>query len=173
MIKLFSSKLWLKPLWGFIFVKSYIYYQHGHNTNFGINNYLNALVRVGSSTCRRWCHLSSLFSHFRTTGSLKSFRLANFVQRGYIDNEDIKSVHIETPFHESTVLDNCSLWFVYKVFIIFREWKFARTKLWVSYFEAKYNLAPPFNILPTVMDARKLMSFMYNVGKKVYCIVHI
>jgi transient-receptor-potential-like protein len=30
------------------------------------------------------------------------------------------------------------------------EWKFARTKLWMSYFEESATLPPPFNIFPTV-----------------------
>jgi hypothetical protein len=29
------------------------------------------------------------------------------------------------------------------------EWKFARSKLWISYFDDKCTLPPPFNILPT------------------------
>ena len=29
------------------------------------------------------------------------------------------------------------------------EWKFARTRLWMSYFEESSTLPPPFNILPT------------------------
>lgn len=30
------------------------------------------------------------------------------------------------------------------------EWKFARTKLWMSYFEDSSTLPPPFNIMPSV-----------------------
>lgn len=29
------------------------------------------------------------------------------------------------------------------------EWKFARSKLWIGYFDDKCNLPPPFNIFPT------------------------
>jgi len=29
------------------------------------------------------------------------------------------------------------------------EWKFARSKLWISYFDDKCTLPPPFNIFPT------------------------
>ena len=29
------------------------------------------------------------------------------------------------------------------------EWKFARTKLWISYFETGSTVPPPFNIMPT------------------------
>lgn len=30
------------------------------------------------------------------------------------------------------------------------EWKFARTKLWMSYFEESATLPPPFNIMPNM-----------------------
>lgn len=36
------------------------------------------------------------------------------------------------------------------------EWKFARTKLWMSYFEESATLPPPFNIFPTVKNFLKL-----------------
>ena len=29
------------------------------------------------------------------------------------------------------------------------EWKFARSKLWISYFEEGGTVPPPFNIIPT------------------------
>ena len=29
------------------------------------------------------------------------------------------------------------------------EWKFARTKLWISYFETGSTVPPPFNLVPT------------------------
>lgn len=32
------------------------------------------------------------------------------------------------------------------------EWKFARTKLWMSYFEESATLPPPFNIFPTMKN---------------------
>ncbi|XP_063238100.1 transient-receptor-potential-like protein [Bacillus rossius redtenbacheri] len=37
------------------------------------------------------------------------------------------------------------------------EWKFARTKLWMSYFEESATLPPPFNIFPTVKHFMKLL----------------
>lgn len=50
------------------------------------------------------------------------------------------------------------------------EWKFARSKLWVSYFEEGDTVPPPFNIFPTpktvtnaggcVKDKRQSKSFM-------------
>lgn len=36
------------------------------------------------------------------------------------------------------------------------EWKFARTKLWLSYFEDSATLPPPFNIFPTMKMLMKL-----------------
>jgi len=37
-----------------------------------------------------------------------------------------------------------------------KEWKFARTKLWMSYFEERSTLPPPFNIIPSVKLFTKL-----------------
>ncbi|XP_054261415.1 transient-receptor-potential-like protein [Macrosteles quadrilineatus] len=37
------------------------------------------------------------------------------------------------------------------------EWKFARTKLWMSYFEESATLPPPFNIFPTPKMILKLL----------------
>lgn len=37
------------------------------------------------------------------------------------------------------------------------EWKFARTKLWLSYFEEGATLPPPFNIFPTVKNLQNLL----------------
>lgn len=36
------------------------------------------------------------------------------------------------------------------------EWKFARTKLWLSYFEESGTLPPPFNIFPTMKNFQNL-----------------
>jgi transient-receptor-potential-like protein len=36
------------------------------------------------------------------------------------------------------------------------EWKFARTKLWMSYFEESATLPPPFNIFPNMKHFTKL-----------------
>jgi transient-receptor-potential-like protein len=35
------------------------------------------------------------------------------------------------------------------------EWKFARTKLWMSYFDESATLPPPFNIFPNVKHFTK------------------
>lgn len=37
------------------------------------------------------------------------------------------------------------------------EWKFARTKLWMSYFEERGTLPPPFNIFPRPKNLSKLL----------------
>lgn len=42
------------------------------------------------------------------------------------------------------------------------EWKFARTKLWMSYFEESATLPPPFNIFPTP----KLVLKLFGLRKK-------
>ena len=42
------------------------------------------------------------------------------------------------------------------------EWKFARTKLWMSYFEDGNTVPPPFNILPSVKSIRRF----FNVSKR-------
>ena len=49
---------------------------------------------------------------------------------------------------------------------ICREWKFARTKLWISYFEPGSTLPPPFNILPTVKSFFSLIKRLGGRGKK-------
>jgi hypothetical protein len=40
------------------------------------------------------------------------------------------------------------------------EWKFARTKLWISYFENGGTLPPPFNIIP----APKSIANLFGCG---------
>lgn len=39
------------------------------------------------------------------------------------------------------------------------EWKFARSKLWMSYFEDGATMPPPFNLFPTVKILRNLCGF--------------
>ena len=36
------------------------------------------------------------------------------------------------------------------------EWKFSRTKLWISFFETGSTVPPPFNIMPTPKDVCRL-----------------
>lgn len=40
------------------------------------------------------------------------------------------------------------------------EWKFARTKLWMSYFEEGATLPPPFNIIPSPKSFWYLVSWI-------------
>lgn len=40
------------------------------------------------------------------------------------------------------------------------EWKFARTKLWMSYFEEGATLPPPFNIVPSPKSFWYLMCWI-------------
>uniref|UniRef100_A0A8C4WZV8 Transient receptor ion channel domain-containing protein n=1 Tax=Eptatretus burgeri TaxID=7764 RepID=A0A8C4WZV8_EPTBU len=40
------------------------------------------------------------------------------------------------------------------------EWKFARTKLWMSYFEEGATLPPPFNIIPSPKSAWYLLCYL-------------
>ncbi|RZF43157.1 hypothetical protein LSTR_LSTR013775, partial [Laodelphax striatellus] len=37
------------------------------------------------------------------------------------------------------------------------EWKFARTRLWMSYFEEGDTLPPPFNLMPTMKNIQRMM----------------
>jgi transient receptor potential cation channel subfamily C member 4 len=37
------------------------------------------------------------------------------------------------------------------------EWKFARTMLWISYFEDGDTLPPPFNLFPTIKNVKKFL----------------
>ncbi|XP_032663846.1 transient receptor potential-gamma protein isoform X2 [Odontomachus brunneus] len=42
------------------------------------------------------------------------------------------------------------------------EWKFARSKLWISYFEEGGTVPPPFNIIPTPKSAWYVGQWMYR-----------
>ena len=44
------------------------------------------------------------------------------------------------------------------------EWKFARSKLWLTYFEDSSPLPPPFNIVPSIEPVYDIM--MYFIGCK-------
>ena len=41
------------------------------------------------------------------------------------------------------------------------EWKFARSKLWISYFEDGGTVPPPFNIIPTPKTVYYLAKWVY------------
>lgn len=42
------------------------------------------------------------------------------------------------------------------------EWKFARSHLWMSYFEEGDTVPPPFNLAPTLKSIKKL----FRCGRK-------
>ncbi|KAL6437806.1 hypothetical protein ACFW04_004272 [Cataglyphis niger] len=42
------------------------------------------------------------------------------------------------------------------------EWKFARSKLWISYFEEGGTVPPPFNIIPTPKSAWYIIQWIYR-----------
>jgi len=47
------------------------------------------------------------------------------------------------------------------------EWKFARTKLWISYFETGSTVPPPFNLIPTFKSMCRSSGCSKKPGKKV------
>ncbi|XP_054721214.1 transient receptor potential-gamma protein-like [Uloborus diversus] len=49
------------------------------------------------------------------------------------------------------------------------EWKFARTKLWLSYFEDGATVPPPFNIIPTP----KSVMYLFRWLKRKFCATRI
>ncbi|KAM8954079.1 short transient receptor potential channel 1 isoform 2-T2 [Pelodytes ibericus] len=46
-----------------------------------------------------------------------------------------------------------------------KEWKFARAKLWLSYFDDKCTLPPPFNVFPSP----KTVCYLFTSGSKWIC----
>ena len=42
------------------------------------------------------------------------------------------------------------------------EWKFARSKLWISYFEDGGTVPPPFNIIPTPKSVYYIFKWISN-----------
>ena len=42
------------------------------------------------------------------------------------------------------------------------EWKFARSKLWISYFEEGGTVPPPFNIIPTPKTLYYILRWIYS-----------
>ena len=42
------------------------------------------------------------------------------------------------------------------------EWKFARSKLWISYFEEGGTVPPPFNIIPTPKIIFYIFRWIYS-----------
>ena len=69
-------------------------------------------------------------------------------------------------------LKKCStkpfIW-ISKLFVLFWpqekadiEWKFARSKLWISYFEEGGTVPPPFNIIPTPKSVFYCLRWIYQ-----------
>lgn len=42
------------------------------------------------------------------------------------------------------------------------EWKFARSKLWLTYFEESSPLPPPFNLIPSLEPIYDLISILFG-----------
>ena len=42
------------------------------------------------------------------------------------------------------------------------EWKFARSKLWMSYFEEGATVPPPFNVIPSPKSLFYLIRWFFN-----------
>jgi transient receptor potential cation channel subfamily C member 4 len=42
------------------------------------------------------------------------------------------------------------------------EWKYARSKLWISYFEEGGTVPPPFNIIPTPKSVWYLVKWIHH-----------
>lgn len=58
-----------------------------------------------------------------------------------------------------SVWSSCAVWFWFQDHADI-EWKFARTKLWMSYFEEGATLPPPFNIIPSPKSFWYLMCWI-------------
>ena len=78
----------------------------------------------------------------------------------------IKSTHYELPNPPVRCVFNQNYLLIVTITHLSREWKFARTKLWISYFEAGSTLPPPFNIMPTTKSLISLIKRMGGRGKK-------
>lgn len=65
---------------------------------------------------------------------------------------------LPSEYHISLILKKVSC-FLLKIISMKSdtEWKFARTKLWISYFETGSTVPPPFNIIPTPKSLCKLL----------------
>ena len=67
-------------------------------------------------------------------------------------------INMKSPQSESTPM---RLTLKFSIFQIISEksdteWKFSRTKLWISFFETGSTVPPPFNIMPTPKDVCRL-----------------
>jgi hypothetical protein len=63
------------------------------------------------------------------------------------------------PFQYFLLYDNVAFYFFQEKADI--EWKFARSKLWISYFEDGGTVPPPFNIIPTPKSLYHMAKWAY------------
>ncbi|XP_077268928.1 LOW QUALITY PROTEIN: transient receptor potential-like [Temnothorax americanus] len=126
---------------------------------------------AGSDACLRWRRFSNLFE------SCQSLFWASFGMVG-IESFELTGIKLYTRFWGLLMFGSYS---VINVIVLLNlliammsnsyavieehsdtEWKFARTKLWMSYFEDTGTLPPPFNIFPPP----KLLFRLFGLQKK-------
>ncbi|KAL6265608.1 hypothetical protein P5V15_002402 [Pogonomyrmex californicus] len=126
---------------------------------------------AGSDACLRWRRFSNLFE------SCQSLFWASFGMVG-IESFELTGIKSYTRFWGLLMFGSYS---VINVIVLLNlliammsnsyavieehsdtEWKFARTKLWMSYFEDSGTLPPPFNIFPPP----KLLFRLFGLRKK-------
>ncbi|XP_036148851.1 transient-receptor-potential-like protein [Monomorium pharaonis] len=126
---------------------------------------------TGSDACLRWRRFSNLFE------SCQSLFWASFGMVG-IESFELSGIKSYTRFWGLLMFGSYS---VINVIVLLNlliammsnsyavieehadtEWKFARTKLWMSYFEDTGTLPPPFNIFPPP----KLLFRLFGLQKK-------
>ncbi|XP_011872561.1 PREDICTED: transient-receptor-potential-like protein [Vollenhovia emeryi] len=126
---------------------------------------------AGSDACLRWRRFSNLFE------SCQSLFWASFGMVG-IESFELTGIKSYTRFWGLLMFGSYS---VINVIVLLNlliammsnsyavieehsdtEWKFARTKLWMSYFEDTGTLPPPFNIFPPP----KLLLRLFGLQKK-------
>lgn len=122
------------------------------------------------ASCAKWRSFNNLFE------SIQSLFWASFGSTG-TDTFDLKGIKSYTRFWGLLMFGSYS---VINVIVLLNlliammsnsyamieeqadtEWKFARTKLWLSYFDDSPTLPPPFNIFPTT----KLFLKMFGLRK--------
>ena len=133
---------------------------------------------MGMSSCSEWTYLlesvqNFLHQLFSTQGFL-SWEDGWFgkLHKFWPNSKDVRTHTQKPPLKDLPNPVRCVSKKKYPLIVslssIFlpREWKFARTKLWISYFEAGSTLPPPFNIMPTTKSLISLIKRMGGRGKK-------
>ncbi|XP_015605560.1 transient-receptor-potential-like protein isoform X2 [Cephus cinctus] len=132
---------------------------------------------AASNACIRWRRFSSLFE------SCQSLFWASFGEIG-LDTFELTGIKSYTRFWGLLMFGSYS---VINVIVLLNlliammsnsyaliekhadtEWKFARTKLWMSYFEEGGTLPPPFNIFPKPKMFLRLCGFYKKNAAKRY-----